>query len=696
MLLWNDAGFSLLLNIVILAAIFNYKTIFWAFMCGFVGFLGGGTWKKGVEVTQSVLANMADAIFHRGPDGHGFWYDSDSLIAFGHRRLAILDLSDAGRQPMISRSGRYVLAFNGEIYNHLELRNELDLLVYEKERLNSSNSNPKWKGHSDTETLLAGFDLWGIDDTVTRASGMFAIAVWDRQERTLTLGRDRLGEKPIYYGWQGLGEERAFLFASELKAFKKHPSFSADIDRGALCEYMRYGCVPAPYSIYTGISKLPPGCLATLSLSSADILIRSYWSGVEVSTQGVKKPIVGSTQEVIESLDGLLKDAVSKQMISDVPLGAFLSGGIDSSTIVALMQAQSAQPVKTFSIGFSEDVYNEAEYAKAIANYLGTDHTELYISPQDAMAIIPSLPSIYDEPFSDSSQIPTCLVSQLARKHVTVSLSGDGGDELFCGYNRYQFAAGLWQKMSRIPLSMRKFLGGALTKLSPADWSRLALALGDIERYYPNIGDKIHKVAAVMASNSLDDLYLGIVSHWKSPESLVIGGYEPVNMLSGIDESVFMLDDVQRMMLFDMLSYLPNDVLTKVDRAAMSVSLETRVPFLDHRVVQFAWALPLDFKLRDGLSKWVLRQVLYKYVPSHLIDRPKMGFGVPIDVWLRGPLRDWAEDLISEERLTREGYFQPKMIRDKWMAHLNNRGNNQNQLWDVLMFQAWLEGARHE
>lgn len=651
-------------------------------MCGFVGFLGGLADAHFGD--KAMLRRMTDTIINRGPDDAGYWSDADQRIGFGHRRLSVIDLSPAGHQPMLSASGRYVIAFNGEIYNHLLLR----------QSLMDAAQIPAWRGHSDTETLLAGFDVWGIQGTVERTIGMFALAVWDKQTQTLTLARDRIGEKPLYYGWQGRGNESVFLFGSQLKALRAHPAFENTINRGALSLQLRHNCIPAPYSIYQGIAKLSPGCLLTVSLQRREPKGWAYWSGMHVAESGASTVFPGTADQAVDELESLLMDAVGQQMVADVPLGAFLSGGVDSSTVVALMQAQSSRPVRTFTIGFNEVGYNEAEHAAAVARHLGADHTELYVTPEQAMAVIPRLPALYDEPFSDSSQIPTFLVSQLARQHVTVSLSGDAGDELFCGYNRYQVTASLWHKLAAAPLPLRKLAANGLTAVSPQSWNRL---VGAIEGLLPrsarfaNIGDKLHKGAGVMASRSADALYLGLVSQWHDPASVVIEGTEPSTLLTGNAPALTGLDDVQRMMALDLLTYLPDDILVKVDRAAMGVSLETRVPLLDHRVVEFAWRLPQSMKLCDGQTKWILRQVLYRHVPKALIERPKMGFGAPIGDWLRGPLRDWAEALLDESRLRHEGFFNPLPIRQKWAEHLCGQGNWQYQLWDILMFQAWLE-----
>ncbi len=646
-------------------------------MCGLAGFLSGNQH----ESAEALLQNMARAIAHRGPDASGCWHDAVAGIGFAHRRLSIVDLSEAGSQPMVSPAGRFVIVFNGEIYNHMDIRRRIEA---------SGGSVPAWRGHSDTETLLAGFDCFGIQATVEMAIGMFAFALWDKQTGTLTLGRDRLGEKPLYYGWQN----GTFLFGSELKAIRAHPAFKATIDRGALSLFLRHAYVPAPYSIYEGIAKLPPGSLLTVSLQQHEPVITPYWSAAEVAEQGVASPFTGTAEQAADELEALLKDAIGRQMVADVPLGAFLSGGVDSSTVVALMQAQSARPVKTFTIGFHEPGYNEAEHALAVARHLGTDHTELYVTAESALDVIARLPALYDEPFADSSQIPTFLVAQLAREHVTVSLSGDAGDELFCGYNRYQLTQKLWRRLSTFPAPARRLLAKSLTSVAPQTWNRIAGAIAPVlpkAARFAQPGDKLHKGAGVLASESVDDLYLGLVSQWQNPSSIVVGGHESATQLRGNLPALKGLGEVERMMALDLLTYLPDDILTKVDRAAMGVSLETRVPFLDHRVVEMAWRLPLSMKLRDNQSKWILRQVLYRHVPRALIERPKVGFGVPIDAWLRGPLREWAEALLDQARLEKEGYLNPAGIREKWQEHLSGRRNWQYQLWNVLMFQAWLE-----
>lgn len=636
-----------------------------------------------LQTAEMLLRKMGDAIAHRGPDDSGVWTDCSAGIGLSHRRLSIVDLSPAGHQPMSSASGQYVIVFNGEIYNHLSLRKSLG----------AAGLAPDWRGHSDTETLLAGFDAWGIQATIEKSIGMFAIAIWDKRTRTITLGRDRLGEKPLYYGWQG----GTFLFGSELKALHAHPAFNAEVDRNSLALLMRHNCIPAPYSIYRGIAKLQPGCLLTVSLNRRELYEVPYWSGRQTIETCLAHPFTGSTGEAVDALEELLKDAIGLQMLADVPLGAFLSGGVDSSTIVALMQAQSSTPVRTFSIGFNDDLYDEAKHAKLVARHLGTNHTEWYVSAQDALDVIPRLSNLYDEPFADSSQIPTHLVSSMARQHVTVSLSGDAGDELFGGYNRYVITNNLWRRLSYLPIEVRSVLAGMITRVPPQKWNAIAKSFQSVlskKAGMVNWGDSLHKGAGVMASSSVAELYRGLVSHWPVPSSLVIGSTEPATVITDLTRQPVLNNDVERMMALDLLSYLPDDILTKVDRAAMGVSLETRVPLLDHRVVEFAWRLPLEYKLRDGVGKWALRQVLYKYVPKELIERPKQGFGVPIDSWLRGPLKEWAEGLLNESRLRQEGFFNPAPIRQKWAEHLSGNLNWQYHLWDVLMFQTWLAKER--
>lgn len=649
-------------------------------MCGLTGFWGASS---AAQFLQAQLLRMTQQIAHRGPDSDGFWLGDGHGIALGHRRLAILDLSPSGAQPMQAVSGRWDLAFNGEIYNHLQLRAELDKSCFA----------PAWRGHSDTETLLAGFDAWGIRATIDKCAGMFAMAVWCRQTQILTLVRDRLGEKPLYYGWQGQGSQAVFLFGSELKALRAHPAFAAEIDTQALGSYMQNMAVAGTRSIYKGIHKVPPGTILTLSRQNPDPVVTRYWSVEQAAAQGAANRFAGTSTQAVDALEALLKDAVAQQMVADVPLGAFLSGGVDSSTIVALMQAQSVRPVKTFSIGFHEQAYNEAEHAKAVAGHLGTDHSDLYVTAQQAMDVIPRLPSLYDEPFADSSQIPTFLVSQMTGQQVKVALSGDAGDELFAGYNRYELTASFWPKLAGVPQPLRQLAAWGLTRFAPDTLNRWTSQTPLVNRW-ANVGDKLHKGAGVMGAASVAELYQGMVAlGWPQPSALVRGLGADANAL----HMPYLpgLSDVERMMAFDLMNYLPDDILTKVDRAAMGVSLEARVPFLDHRVVEFAWRLPMDYKLRreNGrfVTKWALRQVLYRHVPQALIERPKVGFGVPLEHWLRGPLRDWAEDLLSEARIKRDGFLNAGPVRQRWHEHLSGKRNWQHSIWCVLMFQAWLD-----
>jgi asparagine synthase (glutamine-hydrolysing) len=641
-------------------------------MCGIAG-----CWEAGGAPADALAARalaMADALAHRGPDDRGAWTDAAAGVALGFRRLAILDLSPQGRQPMASADGRYTVVFNGEIYNWADLRAELE----------RAGAAPAWRGHSDTEIMLAAISHWGLDAALRRMTGMFAIALWDARERTLHLVRDRMGEKPLYYGAMG----GTLLFGSELKALRTHPAFVEEIDRAAVAALMRFAYVPAPRSIFRGIRKLPAGSLVSFRSPADAAAPRSYWTLRGAIERGLEQPFSGGDAEATDELERLLRDATARQMVADVPLGAFLSGGVDSSTVVALMQAQSSRPVKTFTIGFHEEDYNEAPYAKAVAQHLGTDHTELYLSPAESMAAIPDLPRFYDEPFADSSQLPTYLVSRLARTAVTVSLSGDGGDELFGGYNRYFWGASIWRRLGWMPRGARRAAAGALTAVSPPAWDRVFEAAGPVlpaRVRQPAAGDKLHKLARAIDVASPEELYAVLVSHWTEEALVDAAALEfdlPLERLATPPE---------RMMACDAATYLPDDILVKVDRATMAVSLESRIPLLDHRVVEFAWRLPLGLKLRDGAGKWLLRQVLYRHVPRALIDRQKMGFSLPLDAWLRGPLRDWAEALLEEKRLAREGFLDPKPVRARWREHLSGRRNWQHPLWIVLMFQAWLE-----
>lgn len=650
-------------------------------MCGFAGVVSFE------RPSEDALWRMATALRHRGPDDQGIWRDDSAGVGFAHARLAVVDLSPSGRQPMYSPSGRFVIAYNGEIYNHRALRAEL-----EDKRARDGLPALQWRGHSDTETFLGWFDFVGVEAALKLAVGMFAFAVWDREQRVLTLARDRTGEKPLYYGIQG----SSLLFGSELKALKTHPEFRGEIDRGALDAFRHLGYVPAPKSIYCGISKLPAGNFLHIRPGEGLAEPRPYWSMRDAAMAGLSSPFRGSDQDALRELETRLSEAASLQQIADVPTGAFLSGGIDSSLVVALMQSRSARPVHTFTIGFQDRAFDEAPQAKAVAEHLGTVHTELYISPGQALDVINLLPTLYDEPFGDPSQVPTFLVSQLARKSVTVSLSGDGGDELFGGYNRYSQHS-LLMKLLACPAPVRRLVARSLTTLRPGHLDRVYGAIAPLLPPRMRVrlpGDKAHKLAVVIGANSDAAVYGRLISSWDDTEGVVLGDRAPADpggAWRSVDSS-WSLED--RMMLLDAISYLPDDILCKVDRAAMGVSLETRAPFLDHRVIELAWHLPLRMKLRDGRGKWALRQLLYKYVPQHLVERPKMGFGVPIDAWLRGPLRGWADDLLATTRLESEGYFRPEAIARKWGEHKAGTRNWQYSLWSVLMFQAWLAEQR--
>lgn len=659
---------------------------------------------------KNVVELMADSLSHRGPDDSGAWADEQLGISLGHRRLAIVDLSPSGHQPMFSASGRFVIGFNGEIYNHLELRLELEKIL---STASSERGLFNWRGLSDTETLLAGFEVWGVELTLTKAVGMFALALWDKQDQTLILARDRLGEKPLYYGWVN----GAFVFGSELKALKAYPGFDNPICRQALTQYLRFMYVPAPRSIYKGIFKLEPGCLLKVTgqpppyapaqplrpeqknvNSHGSMQLSRWWSLAEVVRKGASNPIV-SEAEALSSLECCLSEAVRYQSIADVPLGAFLSGGIDSSLIVALMQQQNSRPIKTFTVGFEDTDFDESPFARSVAKHLGTDHHEMRVNEKMAQEIIPSLVWMYDEPFADSSQIPTYLVCRSARQQVTVALSGDAGDELFGGYNRYFWGPRIWNKLNVFPLGARKLMGSAIARVPIEVWNALGAPFFGQGEGASRLGDKFHKLADRLSHvNNMDSLYFSLVSEWHDPASLVVAENFSLNMepASLINDPLPLADMEQPlpMMYRDCMTYLTDDILCKVDRAAMACSLETRVPFLDHRVVELAWKLPLEMKVLGNTGKWALRQVLYKFVPKELIDRPKAGFAIPIGQWLRGPLREWAESLLNEKRLKSEGYLRPAPIRQAWTEHLDGRRNHTSKLWAVLMFQAWLENNR--
>lgn len=642
-------------------------------MCGITGF-----WTDrplGQQEALDTATAMAERLRHRGPNDAGAWADADGALALGHRRLSIVDLSAAGHQPMRSESGRYEVVLNGEIYNHTALRSELP-------------AQP-WLGHSDTETLLASIEHWGFEATLRKAIGMFAIALWDRQQRRLTLARDRLGEKPLYIARLS----GALLFASELKAFDAWPGFAPAIDRGAVALLLRHNYIPAPYSIFEGVGKLPPATMLHVEGPSRIGTPQPYWSLREAAERGQREPFAGGDAAAADALEHRLDEAIALQRVADVPLGAFLSGGVDSSVVVALMQRQSATPVRTFTIGFDVAELNEAEHAKAVARHLRTDHTELYCSGQQALEVVPRLASMYCEPFSDSSQIPTFLVSQLARRHVTVALSGDAGDELFGGYTRYDRVPALWSSLSRVPWPLRRALGPAIQAVPTAAWDGIGLALWRLSGRPPpeRIGDRAHKLAQMLKTRTPEAFYRDMNSHHPFPERVVIGAHEPATALNQSSLWPARQSFDERMMFIDTISYLPDDILVKVDRAAMAVGLETRVPLLDHRLVEFAWSLPLRLKRRDGVGKWLLRQVLHRHVPRELIERPKIGFGVPLGDWLRGPLRPWAEHLLDERRLREQGLLDVAYVRRLWREQIEGQREWMYLLWDVLMLQAWLD-----
>lgn len=647
-------------------------------MCGFAGLVASQRDRDGASLS-GLVADMAGTLAHRGPDDSGVWADAATGVALGHRRLAILDLSPSGHQPMVSSCGRVVVAYNGEIYNHHELGRDL------------AAAGRPLRGRSDTEALVEAIATWGVEEALARLNGMFAFAAWDTVDRELVLARDRLGEKPLYYGRAG-GD---FVFGSELKALRRHPRLAPEIDRGALSSYLRYRYVPAPRTILQQVSKLAPGHLLRVTRDESrrciETLDEQYWSVGAVALDGVGRRSEVGDGAVIDEADTRLRAAVAVRMEADVGLGSFLSGGIDSSVVTALMQAQSTRPVRTFTIGYDDPAWDESASAGRIAVALGTDHTDMRVTPDDALAVIPSLAQHYDEPFADSSQIPSILVSALTRRHVTVALSGDGGDELFRGYNRYLWAPRLLATTARLPGPVRSGGGRALGALTP---KQLDAAYARVERFMPQRlrqrmpGDKVAKLAQAMRAGTAADLYLDLVSHWKRPADVVVGGAEPAPAAFPADVELAVVD---AMALADMSSYLPGDILTKVDRASMAASLEARAPLLDHTLVEWSWSLPPAATVRGGRGKWVLREVLGRYVPTDLWDRPKMGFGVPIGDWLRGPLRDWSEALLARDRLAADGYLHPEPVRRAWAEHLSGRRNRQYELWDVLMFQAWLE-----
>lgn len=640
-------------------------------MCGIAGFVAAGP--RSPETIATIALRMTNCLAHRGPDDQGLWTDPSIPLALGHRRLSIIDLSPAGAQPMVSANGRYVLVFNGEIYNHPHLRKEFDKYPF--------------AGSSDTEVMLAAFEEFGVTAALHKFNGMFAVAVWDCRDKTLHLACDRFGEKPLYFTFLEWG----FIFGSELKSLAAHPSFDRAVDETVIPLYLRFGYIPKPFSIYRDVKKLEPGTCLTIrwpNITAASKPV-AYWSAAETAAKSSRDAFRGTVEEATGELERLLADSVSLRRLADVPLGAFLSGGIDSSMIVAMLQRLGAKPAKTFTLGFSERWYDESTFAREVARHLGTDHTELFVTPAEAMSVIPHLSRIYDEPFADSSQVPVFLVSKLARQHVTVALSGDGGDEIFGGYNRYVWADQIWERIRQYPQFFRSVGGQLLRSISPSGWDRLsAWTRHRIDVRAP--GNKMHKLAGILDAQSQEEIYQRLISQWREPSSVARcldeqSDAPPIEHWNSVDTFL------QRMMLSDTVGYLPNDILVKVDRAAMAVSLETRAPYLDHRLFEFAWSLPDHWKIHEGQSKWLLRQILYRYIPKSLVERPKAGFGIPMGVWLCGPLRDWAENLLDERKIREQGFLNPGPIRQKWKQHLSGRHDWYPQLWAILMFQSWLE-----
>ena len=643
-------------------------------MCGIAGFLVRGA--VSADCAADILKKMTTAIEHRGPDDEGQWWNAEAGVGLGMRRLAIIDISPAGHQPMMSACGRYVLVFNGEIYNHKQIRKDLEARLLA----------PVWKGESDTEVLLAAISAFGLRRALECANGMFALALWDKESRTLELAIDRFGEKPLYYGFS----KGTFLFGSELKALRVHPDWVGEIDRSALHLLARHVYIPAPHCIYKGFAKLEPGQILTVH-PSLELVTDFYWSSLSAAINGLENPIQASESEAVDEFERILSDAVGLRMEADVPLGAFLSGGFDSTAIVAMMQQKSSQQTRTFTIGFETRAYDEAPFARAIAKHLGTNHTELYVTAREAMSVIPSLPAIYDEPFADSSQIPTLLVSKMAKQHVTVALSGDGGDELFGGYQRYFVSERILPQVVRWPLAIRLAVAAGIEKFGAENWQRTyqAATLGKGKML---VGERALKLASLIKEPSFIEGYRNLISSWDRPHDLVLNGNSKSLLFDEV--AIASMSSIEKMMYLDLMTYLPGDILTKVDRASMAVSLEARVPFLDHRVFEFAWKLPLSYKVGRGQGKKIVRSLVYRHVPRKFMDRPKTGFGIPIDEWLRGPLRDWAQTLLSEKNIASSGYFDPKIVQQTWNEHLSGKRNRQAKLWPILMFESWLAHVR--
>ena len=654
-------------------------------MCGIAGFVDFDARTDQTTATQT-LNGMRHALRRRGPDDEGSWIDPHSGVGLAHTRLAVIDLSANGHQPMASSSGRYQITFNGEIYNYREIATTLS----------ASGFSPK--GGSDTEVLLAALEQWGLEKTLQLLNGMFAFAIWDKKDNTLYLARDRMGEKPLYYGWLG----REFVFASQLNALEAHPKWDKDICRNALSLFMRYAYIPAPHSIYKGIYKLPPACYLSIPAHNPNLRNdfsafpdgsteqnrpRKYWDLCSVANSGIANRDSESTKDYVDTFQNLLSKSVKSQMVADVPIGAFLSGGIDSSLIVALMQSHATQPIKTFTIGFDVNGFDEAPFARAVADHIGTEHIELYVSGNDTIDVVPSLADVYDEPHADPSDVPSILVSRLARQDVTVCVSGDGGDELFCGYNRYLHSDRIWRSISKYPAWLRKLAAQTITSVAPSTWDTVSRI---VPRSPPRAGYKLHKLADSLHSKDVQDVYRRLISAWQEPSELVLSSSEPDSFFASENTLNGDMHFTDQMAYWDQVAYLPDDNLAKMDRASMSVGLESRAPLLDRDIVEFSWNLPFEMKISSGQSKRLMRDLLYRYVPRKLIERPKMGFSIPIGEWLRGPMMEWCEDTIHYDTLSHQGLLDPSLVHQLWREHKSGRVEGQNALWAVLMFQSWL------